>query len=206
MIIEYELPFSSTRPFVGTDKPDLGKSCPFPFRTTNDLRQSSSYLFKHQACQPAKLLYHRPASESSTMHANEDFIYRTSSQYRNWSFTPAQLAEQRQRTNLQATERVKANVARQRADRNRQLDTASASETERGNGSGLDTGSSTPIPLDREVNCLTVAEEKRLLDYFCAQAQSLGNFLKFPIEVTVRIPKHRFESYRTTWGKDLANN
>ncbi|KAH7117002.1 hypothetical protein B0J11DRAFT_494602 [Dendryphion nanum] len=118
------------------------------------------------------------------MQVNEDFIYRSSSQYRNWSFTPAQLAEQRQKTNLQAAERVKANVARQRAERNRQLDGASVSESERANGSGLDTGTSTPIPLDREVNCLTVAEEKRLLDYFCAQAQLLGNFLEFPIEVT----------------------
>lgn len=125
------------------------------------------------------------------MQANEDYVYRSSSQYRTWSFTPAQLAEQRQRTNIQAAERVRAAVARQRAERNRQIDSASASESERANGSGVDTGASTPVPLDREVNCLTVAEEKRLLDYFCLQAQKLGNFLEFPIEVTVRIMSHK---------------
>jgi cyclin H len=51
------------------------------------------------------------------MKLNEDDLYRTSTQFRNWSFTTAQLAAQRQTVNLQATERVKANVARIRAQR-----------------------------------------------------------------------------------------
>ncbi|KAF2012700.1 cyclin-like protein [Aaosphaeria arxii CBS 175.79] len=120
------------------------------------------------------------------MQLTEDNIYRSSSQFRNWSFTPAKLAAQRQTTNIQASERVKAAFARQRAQRARQPDTASASESERGNGSGIDTGSNTPIPVTNpaDVNCLTVAEEMKLVDSFCERTLELGKFLKFPIEVT----------------------
>lgn len=109
----------------------------------------------------------------------EDDIYRTSSQFKNWNFTPEKLAAQRLTTNIQASERVKAAVARQRAQRQLRLtDAASASEAEN--------GGSTPVRMEGEVNCLTVAEEKRLVDTFCERAVELGNFLKFPIEVTVR--------------------
>jgi cyclin H len=121
------------------------------------------------------------------MKLTEDDIYRSSTQFRYWSFTPAQLAEQRQKTNQQASERVKAAVARQRAQRAKQpqADTPSTSENER-NGSGIDTGSTTPIPtIDQEVDCLTVAEEMKLVDTFCDKALELGAFCKFPHEVTV---------------------
>lgn len=108
------------------------------------------------------------------MKLTEDDIYRTSTQYSNWSFTPSRLASQRLTTNVQASERVKAAVARQRAAR---AETDSASEN----------GSSTPIPKNSaEVNCLSVAEEKKLVDTFCEKALELGGFLKFPVEVTVR--------------------
>ncbi|ORY17636.1 cyclin-like protein [Clohesyomyces aquaticus] len=109
------------------------------------------------------------------MKLTEDDLYRTSTQFKHWSFTPSQLAAQRLQTNIQASERVKAAVQRQRAQRAKQLDPASASESDR-NG--------TPVPLDREVNCLTVAEEKKLVDTFCEKAIELGGFFKFPIEVT----------------------
>lgn len=118
------------------------------------------------------------------MKLTEDDIYRMSTQYKHWSFTPEQLAAQRLKTNIQASERVKANVARLRAERARQSENASASESER-NGAGGESGSNTPIPGDKEVNCLTVAEEMKLVDVFCATALELGTFCKFPIEVTV---------------------
>ncbi|KAF2263891.1 cyclin-like protein [Lojkania enalia] len=115
------------------------------------------------------------------MRLTEDDLYRTSTQYKHWSFTPSQLAAQRRTTNIQASERVKAAVARQRAQRS--LLDASASESERA-GSGVENGGDTPVRVDKEVNCLTVTEEKRLVDVFCARALDLGKFLKFPTEVT----------------------
>lgn len=123
------------------------------------------------------------------MKLSEDDIYRTSTQYKHWSFTPAQLAAQRQKTNLVAAERVKANVARQRATRAKQLDTASASESDRANTPGIENGNgeggSTPARPGGEVECLTVAEEMKLVDVFCERALELGAFCGFPIEVTV---------------------
>ena len=106
------------------------------------------------------------------MKLTEDDIYRMSTQYKHWSFTPEQLAAQRLKTNIQASERVKANVARLRAERARQSENASASESER-NGAGGESGSNTPIPGDKEVNCLTVAEEMKLVDVFCAISKVL---------------------------------
>ncbi|KAF2714858.1 cyclin-like protein [Pleomassaria siparia CBS 279.74] len=103
------------------------------------------------------------------MKLTEDDIYRSSTQYRNWSFTPAQLTAQRLKTNQQASERVKAAVARQRAQRARQsqLDSANTSESER-----------------NEVVCLTPEEELKLVDTFCDVAQKLGDFCNYPAEIT----------------------
>jgi cyclin H len=115
------------------------------------------------------------------MRLTEDDIYRSSTQFEHWSFTAKQLAARRLQTNQQATERVKANVARQRAARAQNADSANTSESERASASGANT----PVPHGTEVNCLTVAEEKKLVDTFCEKALELGGFFKFPIEVTV---------------------
>jgi cyclin H len=115
------------------------------------------------------------------MKLTEDDIYRTSTQYEHWSFTSKQLADQRRQTNIQASERVKLAVARQRAARAQNAESTNTSESERASASG----GNTPVPLDREVNCLSVAEEKKLVDTFCEKALELGGFMKFPIEVTV---------------------
>ncbi|PVI07567.1 cyclin-like protein [Periconia macrospinosa] len=130
------------------------------------------------------------------MKLTEDVIYRNSSQFRNWSFTPTQLAELRLKTNIQACERVKANVARQRAQRAAiALDGggASASDSERGNTPGLENGNGnengnsnggTPMRLDKEVDCLTVAEEMRLVDFCCETTIDLAKFIGLPSDVT----------------------
>lgn len=118
------------------------------------------------------------------MKLTEDDLYRRSSQYKHWSFTPAELARLRQKTNQQASERVKANVARQRAQRAKNLDTpaASASESERANTPGAENGATVP---DTEVDCLTVDEEMKLVDKFCETALELGKFIGVLPEVTV---------------------
>lgn len=124
------------------------------------------------------------------MKLSEDDLYRTSTQFNHWSFTPAQLVSQRLKTNLQATERVKANVARQRAVRlQKAIDTDSPSS---GIENGSTSGANTPLPDDRskdakEVDCLTADEELKMVDYFCDIAMKLGAHCKFPTEVTVRL-------------------
>ena len=123
------------------------------------------------------------------MKLTEDDLYRRSSQYKHWSFTPAKLAALREKTNIQASERVKANVARQRAQRARNLDTASASESDRANTPGIENGDGAAgnggAVGDKEVDCLTVAEEMKLVDKFCQAALDLGKFIKATSEVTV---------------------
>lgn len=110
------------------------------------------------------------------MKLSEDDLYRTSTQFRQWSFTAEQLAAQRAKTNLQATERVKINVARQRAQR------AQANEFDSTSGtSGVDTRANTPnaVTSDREVDCFTVAEELAFLEEFCERTMALGQYCKF---------------------------
>ncbi|KAK7531327.1 cyclin-like protein [Phyllosticta citribraziliensis] len=95
------------------------------------------------------------------MHLSEDEIYRSSTQYRLWSFTPDKLRSLRQSTNAAAAERVKANINR---FRNTKPD---------GNGAdGAD-----------HLDPLTPEEELKLVVMYCKKCIELGNFLKFPSRV-----------------------
>jgi cyclin H len=119
------------------------------------------------------------------MKLSEDDLYRTSTQFNHWSFTAKQLAAQRLKTNIQAAERVKANVARQRAQRLQHAESDSLS-------SGMENTSGANTPLaDRssdakEVDCLTAQEELTAVDEFCERVLKMGAHCEFPIEVTVR--------------------
>jgi cyclin H len=138
------------------------------------------------------------------MKLTEDDLYRQSSQYKHWSFTPTGLALLRQKTNIQACERVKANVARQRAQRTAKAFEGgggnSASDSERANTPGVDTAANGngnggangggDTRVDREVKCLSVAEEMRLVDKFCETTLDLATFLGAPSDVTVSSPIH----------------
>jgi cyclin H len=127
------------------------------------------------------------------MKLSEDDLYRSCTQFQHWSFTTAILAAQRLDTNLQATARVKANVARQRAQRLQQAETDSVS-------SGVENGSGANTPLPdrstdvKEVDCLRADEELMIVDEFCERALALGTHCGFPTEVSVR----RNSSYSTT--------
>lgn len=102
---------------------------------------------------------------------NEDARYRSSTQYRFWSFTKSALAAQRETTNRIATDRVKAAFARAR-------DHSGSSTPSDGLMGGKDTGSD-------DVQCLTPEEESRLLVFYCRQALALGDHLKVPTDVKV---------------------
>src|SRR5690348_6871359 len=107
---------------------------------------------------------------------SEDERYRTSTQYRLWSFTPHALLAQRTATNQIAAERVREAVRRIREART--LSSADTSDTE--NGKALPTAIS-----DGEVDCLTVEEELKLVAFYCRQTIQLGDHLKVPTDVKV---------------------
>ncbi|KAJ4367130.1 hypothetical protein N0V83_007660 [Neocucurbitaria cava] len=145
------------------------------------------------------------------MKLTEDDLYRNSTQFRNWSFTSQQLAAQRLKTNLQATERVKANVARQRAQRAQQLQVESD-----GISSGVENGSgaNTPNPVvssgdsaSKEVDCLTADEELKIVNEFCERAIKLGEHCRFPFEVTATCIQYlrRFYLYNSPMTYHVHN-
>ena len=121
----------------------------------------------------------------------EDELYRASTQYRLWSFTPEKLASLRANTNAVAAEHVKAAIKRRRESRS-QLSSRDVSETPSAATSDTEnngvSGGPVRIPkTDKEVECLTAEEEKKLIDYYCSNClqMGLGAPLKFPIYVMV---------------------
>lgn len=109
----------------------------------------------------------------------EDEIYRTSTQYRMWSFTPESLASLRSTTNALAADGVKAAVKSKRA------------EVEQGSDDGRPR---TPAAAF-EVDCLTVEEEQRLVGYYCLQTMDFAAFCEFPTNVMV-ISSHFSYAYK----------
>ena len=107
---------------------------------------------------------------------SEDARYRTSTQYRHWSYTPSALHALRKSTNELAAIRVRAAVRRVREVR--AASSAENSQTENGR-------SNSAVPLDGEVECLTVEEELKLLTHFCRQLLDMGEFMGIPTGVKV---------------------
>jgi cyclin H len=98
---------------------------------------------------------------------SEDERYRTSTQYRLWSYSPESLLALRSTTNQIAADRVREAVRRVRETRA----TPPAQN-----------GESTP---EVEVDCLTVEEELKLVAFYCRQTLQLGDHLKVPTDVKV---------------------
>jgi len=105
----------------------------------------------------------------------EDERYRISTQYRLWSYTPSSLLNLRSTTNRTAADRVREAVRRVREAR--ALSSADTSEAENGR-------SASAIP-EGEVDCLTVEEELKLVEFYCRQTLQLGDHLKVPTDVKV---------------------
>ena len=104
----------------------------------------------------------------------EDEIYRTSTQYRLWSFTPQALSSLRSTTNELAVDGVKSAIQSKRAEG-------------RGDG-GENKERATARSASPEVDCLTVEEEQRLVGYYCLKTMEFANFCDFPTNVMV-LPK-----------------
>ena len=107
------------------------------------------------------------------MILTEDDIYRASTQYRLWSFTPESLASLRESTNKSAAERVKAAVARLRDGKEAPDPTDPASFK-------------LNVPKDpSQIDCLTPYEELKLLTYYTRQCIALSqSAFQFPRAVT----------------------
>lgn len=114
----------------------------------------------------------------------EDAFYRTSTQYRLWSFTPASLLSLRTKTNQLATVRVQTAVQRIR-------DARSSTETSEGEGGtpASTRGGEREREGEREgqedVDCLTVDEELKLLRYYCGTLLKMAEEFGMPAEAKV---------------------
>ncbi|KZF19105.1 cyclin-like protein [Xylona heveae TC161] len=126
----------------------------------------------------------------------EDEAYRTSTQYRLWSFTPEALASLRSTTNALAADRVRIAIKRTREAKALSTDTGSGSTSEtetaataaakQQNGRGESNGTATPSfnkEADQEIECLTVEEEQKLIGFYCVRAMELSDFCNFPTNV-----------------------
>ena len=87
----------------------------------------------------------------------EDEIYRSSSQFRLWSFTKQALLSLRGSTNDSAAGAVRNAIE--------------SSHTQNGTD---------PLP---EVDCLSVEEEQRIVGFYCVKAMQFADFCEFPTNV-----------------------
>ncbi|MCJ1465284.1 hypothetical protein MMC07_003900 [Pseudocyphellaria aurata] len=96
----------------------------------------------------------------------EDEIYRASTQYRLWSFTPELLLSLRSTTNSLAADGVRTAIS------TRNVSQAKAEASGTGDGDS-----------NREVDCLTVEEEQKLVGFYCIKTMEFADFCDFPTNV-----------------------
>jgi cyclin H len=112
----------------------------------------------------------------------EDDIYRTSSQYRLWSYTRDALARIRQETNELAAQRVRA--AFRRARSSAQNGGPHGSGAGEGEGEG-DAAASVAAGEDgAAIDTLTVEEELKIVEWGCSKIVDMGEAMN------PRIPSH----------------
>ena len=106
----------------------------------------------------------------------EDEIYRTSSQYRYWSYTRTSLAELRRTTNQLASDRVRAAVRRSR------LAKSGCKGAEEGHSDGNEAST------DAEIDTLTVDEELKIVRWGCSKIVEMGEVMtpRIPMNIVVR--------------------
>lgn len=108
----------------------------------------------------------------------EDEAYRTSSQYRYWSYTRETLASHRQDTNDLASQRVRTAIRRARDG------TKSHDDAENG------AGKSNQRDSDKiSVDTLTVQEELKIVSWFSSKIIEVGAAMEPPIPMEIRVPQ-----------------
>lgn len=113
---------------------------------------------------------------SSSNIVTEDDRYRSSTQFRLWSFSPASLLALRSSTNQSAAARVREAVRRAR-------EAQSSADVSDADPESKSRAAST-LP-EGEVDCLTVEEELKLIVFYCRQTLQLGKHLNLPTDVNV---------------------
>ena len=98
----------------------------------------------------------------------EDDIYRTSSQFRVWSFSPESLAERRRRTHEIAIERIE-------------------DQRKKSNTNGASSNGENGTSHEEKVDYLTEEEELRLVQRYCDMIRQTNDHLSWPANVKVRI-------------------
>lgn len=120
----------------------------------------------------------------------EDDNYRTSSQYRLWSFTPENLSEIRTTTNQAAETQVRAAFQRAR-EKKRRLQKENLSSSSEGDTPGVDKEKETSTSEEEEekaIECLTPEEELKLVRYYCRMIMEIAQHVfEFPTNVKVRL-------------------
>ncbi|KAI4149607.1 MAG: hypothetical protein LQ341_001278 [Variospora aurantia] len=110
----------------------------------------------------------------------EDEIYRTSTQYRLWSFTPETLASLRTTTNTVAADGVRSAY--------RSLNTGGFSENAAGERDGEAEGF---------VDCLTVEEEQKIISFYCRRTLEFVDFCEYPTNVKATAVQYLKRFYLT---------
>lgn len=106
---------------------------------------------------------------------HEDDIYRSSTQYRVWSYTPSGLANLRSTTNAHAAEKVRAAIKRTRASQEAQ------------NGNQRSSTTDGKAESDDNVKCLTVEEELKIVRWGCGKIMEIGEIMEPPIPIEIRV-------------------
>ena len=102
----------------------------------------------------------------------EDEIFRTTTQYRLWSYTQETLASLRLSTNLRAAARVREAIQRVQL----QNETSIVQPKENGQKQHA-----------KQVDCLNVEEEQKLVGFYCVKALEFSDFCEFPTNVKVSL-------------------
>ena len=109
----------------------------------------------------------------------EDDIYRSSTQYRYWSYTRDVLASLRQRTNELASERVRAAFGRIRDAKNAQNGQVPEQRTENENAEARQPA--------QDVETLTVEEELKVVHWGCSKIIETGKVMSPPVPMEIRV-------------------
>ena len=110
----------------------------------------------------------------------EDDIYRTSTQYRLWSFTRESLSSLRSTTNQSAVGGVRAALKSIHSQQ-------AAGESEEQSSHDEATR---PTTFSKEVDCLSVEEELKLVGFYCVKTMQFADFSEFPTNVKVKISEY----------------
>lgn len=116
----------------------------------------------------------------------EDDIYRSSTQYRYWSYTHEALASLRQSTNELASERVRAAFGRIRNSKKTQHGQEPEHKTGEENTEAQWPG--------KDIETLTVEEELKVVHWGCTKIIETGKVMNPPIPMEIRVST-RFDCF-----------